>query len=63
MSVATATTWITNFIISLIYPQLIALLGTAIVFFVFALTNGFVSCYPLYLLMVVNEKAYENAEV
>lgn len=40
MSVATATTWITNFFISLIYPQLIAWLGTAVVFFVFALTNG-----------------------
>ncbi|MFT8406502.1 sugar porter family MFS transporter [Liquorilactobacillus nagelii] len=39
MSVATATTWITNFIISLIYPQLIASLGVTLVFFVFAATN------------------------
>ena len=64
MSVATATTWITNFIISLIYPQLIALLGTAIVFFVFALTNGF---SILLSVIFVNgrkmKKAYENAEV
>lgn len=40
MSVATATTWITNFVISLIYPQLVAILGTALVFFVFAMSNG-----------------------
>ena len=64
MSVATATMWITNFIISLIYPQLIALLGTAIVFFVFALSNGF---SILLSVMFVNgrkmKKAYENAEV
>ena len=64
MSVATATTWITNFIISLIYPQLIALFGTAIVFFVFALSNGF---SILLSVIFVNgrkmKKAYENAEV
>jgi len=56
--------WITNFIISLIYPQLIALLGTAIVFFVFALSNGF---SILLSVMFVNgrkmKKAYEKAEV
>ncbi|MDN6608368.1 MAG: MFS transporter, partial [Lacticaseibacillus paracasei] len=39
MSVATATTWITNFFISLIYPQLIAWLGTAVVFFVVLSTS------------------------
>lgn len=40
MSLATATTWITNFVISLIYPQLIAILGTAWIFFLFAIANG-----------------------
>lgn len=40
MSIATATNWITNFIISLVYPQLIASLGIAVVFFIFALANG-----------------------
>ncbi|MCT0953647.1 MFS transporter [Weissella cibaria] len=40
MSIATATNWITNFIISLVYPQLIASLGMAVVFFIFALANG-----------------------
>lgn len=40
MSIATATNWITNFIISLVYPQLIASLGMAVVFFIFALSNG-----------------------
>ncbi|MBU7568866.1 sugar porter family MFS transporter [Weissella hellenica] len=64
MSVATATTWITNFVISLIYPQLIALLGTAVVFFVFALTNGF--SILLSFLFVNGRKmknAYQNARV
>ncbi|MFZ2966010.1 MAG: sugar porter family MFS transporter [Leuconostoc falkenbergense] len=64
MSVATATTWITNFFISLIYPQLIAWLGTAVVFFVFALTNGI--SIVLSILFVNSRKmsdAYQNAKL
>ncbi|MCH8632430.1 MULTISPECIES: MFS transporter [Lactobacillaceae] len=40
MSIASTTNWITNFLISLVYPQLITSLGIAIVFFIFALANG-----------------------
>lgn len=64
MSVATATTWITNFFISLIYPQLIAGLGTAVVFFVFALTNGI--SIVLSILFVNSRKmsdAYQTAKL
>lgn len=64
MSVATATTWITNFFISLIYPQLIAWLGTAVVFFVFALTNGI--SIVLSILFVNSRKmsdAYQTAKL
>ncbi|MFT8757272.1 sugar porter family MFS transporter [Leuconostoc pseudomesenteroides] len=64
MSVATATTWITNFFISLIYPQLIAWLGTAVVFFVFAVTNGI--SIVLSILFVNGRKmshAYQNAKL
>lgn len=38
-SIGTATTWITNFVISLIFPILLDILGTAGVFLVFALAN------------------------
>jgi sugar porter (SP) family MFS transporter len=58
MSVATATTWITNFIISLIYPQLIASLGVAIVFFIFALANGL---SILLAILFVNSKHMKSA--
>ncbi len=38
-SIGTATTWITNFVISLLFPILMDVLGTAGVFLVFAITN------------------------
>lgn len=50
MSLATATTWMTNFLISLIYPVLISLVGTATVFFIFAATNGLSILISLFVL-------------
>ena len=38
-SIGTATTWIVNFVISLIFPILMDILGTAGVFLVFAFAN------------------------
>ncbi|WP_057895988.1 sugar porter family MFS transporter [Liquorilactobacillus oeni] len=58
MSIATATTWITNFIISLIYPVLISTLGTAAVFFIFALTNGISFFLAMF---VINQKKLRSA--
>lgn len=40
MSVSTATVWLSNFAISLIFPVLISVVGIAVVFFVFAVSNG-----------------------
>ncbi|PST70324.1 MFS transporter, partial [Oenococcus oeni] len=40
MSIATATTWITNFLISLVFPLLVAGLGVAMSFLIFAISNG-----------------------
>ncbi|MDV7757538.1 sugar porter family MFS transporter [Liquorilactobacillus mali] len=40
MSVSTATVWLSNFAISLIFPVLISVVGIAVVFFVFAISNG-----------------------
>ncbi|QEA59775.1 sugar porter family MFS transporter [Leuconostoc koreense] len=64
MSVATATTWITNFIISLIYPQLVAILGTALVFFVFAMSNGLsILLASLFVNSKKMSKAYDAASL
>ena len=40
MSVSTATVWLSNFVISLIFPVLISVVGIAVVFFIFAVSNG-----------------------
>ncbi|KRN30688.1 sugar porter family MFS transporter [Liquorilactobacillus mali] len=40
MSVSTATVWLSNFVISLIFPVLISVVGTATAFFAFAITNS-----------------------
>lgn len=58
MSIATATTWITNFSISLVYPLLINALGTATVFFVFAITNG---CSLFLSLTVINQEKMKKS--
>jgi hypothetical protein len=58
MSIATATTWITNFSISLVYPLLINALGTAAVFFVFAITNG---CSLFLSLTVINQEKMKKS--
>ncbi len=64
MSVATATTWITNFVISLIYPQLVAILGTALVFFVFAMSNGLsIVLASLFVNSKKMAKAYDTASL
>nr|WP_080290168.1 sugar porter family MFS transporter [Oenococcus oeni] len=58
MSIATATTWITNFIISLIYPLLISAVGTAVVFFIFAASNGVSALLSIF---VLNAKEIQRA--
>ncbi|KRL05881.1 sugar porter family MFS transporter [Liquorilactobacillus oeni] len=50
MAFATGTIWLANFIISLIYPTLIALLGSAVTFMVFSLTNVFSILLTLFLI-------------
>ncbi|QAS69313.1 sugar porter family MFS transporter [Oenococcus sicerae] len=61
MSIATATTWITNFVISLIFPLLISSVGVGMSFFIFALSNG---VSVLLSIFVINKRemhiAYEK---
>ncbi len=58
MSIATATTWLTNFTISLIFPIMIAAFGTSVVFFIFAGTNAI---SVLISVFVLNEKEIKSA--
>ncbi|WP_439425661.1 sugar porter family MFS transporter [Oenococcus alcoholitolerans] len=61
MSISTAVTWITNFFISLIYPVLISLLGTALVFFIFAASNGLSILISVFVLNAKKiKKAYQK---
>ena len=58
MSWATAVMWLTNFVISLIFPGLVAFYGTQGVFAIFAGTNIFCIVLALFL---VNPKIVQNA--
>ncbi|MFT8359735.1 MAG: sugar porter family MFS transporter [Liquorilactobacillus satsumensis] len=63
MAFATATTWLTNFVISLIYPTLIAMFGSALTFMIFSLTNVFSIFLTLFLIKPAKIQAAKHAPI
>ncbi|MFT9005099.1 MAG: sugar porter family MFS transporter [Liquorilactobacillus hordei] len=63
MSVSTATVWLSNFVISLIFPILISVVGIAVVFFVFAVSNGVSIIFSTFVLKHNKlREAYEDGK-